>query len=994
MFRKSNKQRCFLVFFTLLCILSGINAQFIAKGRIIDGSNNPVIGATVLVKGTTIGTVTDIDGNYSLSVPSNEADLEVSYVGYASKLYHVSAASPMMDLSMTEQSTVLDEVIVSGLATSVKRSNAANAVAFIDAKDLTGTTVQQTMDGAMNGKLAGANIVSNSGAPGGGISMKLRGVTTLTGSSQPLFIIDGVYLDNSSVPGGLNSLSLAYRDGRSAGDQDNPSNRIADIDPEDIEKIEVLKGASTAAIYGSRAGAGVVIITTKRGKSGKTKVDLSQSLGYNSAIRLLGTRSWDAAKAKTHFGATGEAAFKAAQTAGKIYDYEDELYGNKGLLSTTRLGLSGGDDKTAFFAGMTYKNEDGIVKNTGYEKLSFRLNLDRKVFKFLDLSLNNNFIRSSADRGFFNNDNSSATMGVSLVSTPAWAELHEDANGNYPNNPYAPSNFLQTGALMRNNEAVNRFITGAGITANLLSRQNQSLKFIVRGGIDFYSLSSNILAPSTLQWQKDGNGTSGAAILSNTLNTNKNIGAFLVHMFNASSKLSFRTQVGLTGENFNQNTILNRSTFLIGTQENIDQAGSKSVDQTRVIQKDRGFFGQEEINWNDNINLTLGIRADKSSNNGDANKLYYYPKASIAINAGKMANITNDKLSELKLRLAYGQSGNFPRFGSIYTPLNPVVIGSSTGSIVGGSLGNKNLGPERQTEIEGGFDLGLFMNKLLLDFTIYSKNINDLVLPVAVPRSSGFTSQWLNAADLKNNGIEIGLGYSPIVREDLKWSTRFAWWRNRATVENLKVPAYNEGGFAPILGVFRIEEGKSPTQIVGSATKEEDTDGKADGMFVFGDAEPKFNFSFNNGLSYKAFDLDFLLHWRSGGSNINLTTLLSDLSGTSPDYDEKTLDPTGKSNNGDYRVSQLGTSAKVFVEDASYLRLREIGLSYRVPKKLLHDKVALKLGISGRNLINIFEYNSYDPEVSNFGIRAISNAIEVTPFPSSKSLVFTLGASF
>jgi len=229
-----------------LFVSMNLNAQFTATGKVSDENGNPLTGVAVQVKGTTIGTYTDLDGKFSLEVPGSSAILVIAYLGYSEIEKVVNSGDAMQEISLTGKATVMDEVIVSGLATTIKRSNAANAVAAIESKDLTGTTVQQTMDGALYGKFTGANIVANSGAPGGGIAIKLRGVTTLTGNSQPLFIIDGVYIDNSSVSSGLNSLSLAYRDGRPAGDQDNPSNRIADLDPEDIDRIEILKGASAA----------------------------------------------------------------------------------------------------------------------------------------------------------------------------------------------------------------------------------------------------------------------------------------------------------------------------------------------------------------------------------------------------------------------------------------------------------------------------------------------------------------------------------------------------------------------------------------------------------------------------------------------------------------------------------------------------------------------------------------------------------------------------
>jgi hypothetical protein len=281
-------------------------------------------------------------------------------------------------------------------------------------------------------------------------------------------------------------------------------------------------------------------------------------------------------------------------------------------------------------------------------------------------------------------------------------------------------------------------------------------------------------------------------------------------------------------------------------------------------------------------------------------------------------------------------------------------------------------------------------NKILLDFTYYQKNIEDLVLQVRVPGSTGFTDKWLNAAELKNNGIEIGASVNVVDNRNFHWSTRLGFWKNTAKIENLKVPTYVEGGFAPILGVFQIEEGKSPTQIIGVTNDTTD----ADHMALLGDAEPDFNLSWSNTLTVGDFDLSFLFHWKEGGDNVNLTTLLYDFSGSSGDYDETNLDPKHQLVNGDYRLSQLGSNAKPFVEDATYIRLREIGLYYRVPKRLFNNKAQLKIGVSGRNLINIFDYNSYDPEVSNFGIRSISNAIDVNPFPSSKSVVFTLAATF
>ncbi len=969
----------------LLC--SSAAAQFNLTGIVSDESGEALIGVSVLLKGTATGAVTDVDGKFSLRMPSNSGTITVSYVGYETIEVNVSSANPAITITLNSGSNRLNEVIVTGLATTVKRANAANAVSSVDAKDLVGTTVQSTMDGALYGKFTGVNISANSGAPGGGISMKLRGVTTINGSSQPLFIIDGVYMDNSAVPSGTNLISKAANQGSTVS-QDNPSNRVADIDPEDIERIEILKGASAAAIYGSRAGAGVVIITTKRGKSGAPSVNLSQSVGFSSILKRLGTRQWDNAKVEAAYGADKVAVYEAAKAAGKIYDYEDEFYGRTAMSYTSRVNISGGNEETRYFLGYTYKNDEGIVENTGYQKNTLRFNLNQKLFSFMDLDVSTFYVRSAADRGFFNNDNTSTTMGVSFASTPSWMDLHPDARGNYPNNGFAPSNFLQTAALITNREEVNRFIGGATLTTRLFTSDASSLKLILRSGFDSYGLGTTSLFPKELQFQKDGNGTDGASIVGTTRLFNNNLAGFLVHTMNAGSAVELRTQLGMTAENFDRNSVTSYATFLIGSQSNIDQASSLQAEQTKVVQHDRGYFLQEEINYKDLVITTIGIRADKSTNNGDANKLYYYPKASIAFNAHQLGNL-KDNFSQLKFRLAYGQSGNFAPSGAIYTSLDPINTGGVTGSLINATQGNTALGPEQQTELEVGFDVGILRDKLMLDFTVYNKNINDFILPAQVPTSSGYSNKWVNAGDIQNRGIEIGLTAIPVQTNNFTWISRTSFWLNRALVTRLEVPAYNTGAFGATLGTYRIEEGFSPTQIVGISPTPGDN-----GLEVFGNGEPDFQMSFTNGLQYKNFEFNAVIHVKQGGNNVNLSSLLTDIFGTSPDFDAKTLDPTSALTNGNYRLSQLGTSASAWVEDASYMRLREVGLTYNIPRKTIAGLCDLKIGISGRNLINVFTYNSYDPEVSNFGSNAISSSVEVLPFPSAKSVFVRVGASF
>lgn len=963
-------------------------AQTTVTGKVTEaGTNAPLAGATVTLRGTNKTVTTDADGSFSIVVTGTGPKLVISYVGFISKTVD---ATGTVSVSLEVDNSKLSEVVVTGLATSVKRTNLANAVSSITAKDLNGTTVQPTVDGALYGKLTGANISANSGAPGGGISLKLRGITSLVANSQPLFIVDGIYYDNSAIPAGLNIVSKAAGQG-SSSNQDNPSNRIADIDPEDIERIEVLKGASAAAIYGSRAAAGVVIITTKKGKSGKPKVEVSHSIGQQWQLRKLGQRQWDDAKVQAAFGNSGLAIYQA--NGRKTYDYEEELYGNNGLMNNTRISVSGGNNNTTYYVGFTRKDDEGIVMRTGYQKSSFRLNLTQKVFDFLDLALNANYVESEANRGYFNNDNTSTTLGISFVSTPSWVNLFADANGNYPNNPFAPSNFLQTRDLVKNKERINRTLFGGQATWKVFNNDRHDLKAILRGGIDYYTLNTLALFPRELQFEKDGNGTNGASIYGTTLTRNSNYAGFLVHTFTPSSDLSFRTQVGGTAENININNVLNTATQLIGTQTNLNQAGSIQVDQARTLQNDRGFFVQEEFSFRDLFVITVGLRGDKSSRNGDADKYYYYPKASGAFNFHELPSWKWDEVSQLKLRVAYGQSGNFAPFGAIYTPMVAAVFNGTTGSLITTARGNEKLQPETQKELETGLDIGILSNRVTLEFTYYKKDVQDLLLNVVVPTSSGFSTNWRNVAEIENRGYEVALNAVPVNNAKIKWTSLINFWKNKAKVARLDVPAFNTGAFGATLGTYRIQQDRSPTQLVGIPGPGDNKD-PVSGLGVFGDAEPDFQISFTENLTYKNWEFAVLMHWKQGGDNVNLSTLLSDIFGTSPDFDKKTLDPSGAMNNGQYRLNALGVTARPWIEDASYFRVREIALNYKMPKAWFKNVAAVKVGFSGRNLINKFDYNSYDPEVSNFGANAISSNVEVTPFPSAKSIHFNVTVNF
>lgn len=1012
---KSYKQYSLLV--VLLLLSQAVMAQFTVSGTITDETTDePLVGVNVFHQDSQRGATTDINGEFSLELPGQRATLRITYIGYVSKNVEVSASNSDVSIELKPDVANLEEVIVTGLGTSVKRENLANSVSSISAEELTGASPAQTLSSNLYGKVTGAEISSNSGAPGGGISIRLRGVTSINGASQPLYIVDGVYYNNDAIPNGSNAVTAAAGGG-SASNQDNPVNRIADLNPDEIQSIEILKGASAAAIYGQRASGGVVIIKTKRGSGGKAQFSFDQRVGFTTIQKKLGMRDFTAETAEAAFGASGRTLFEQAQSQDRFIDYEEELYGQEGLLSKSSLSTSFGNETTSFYVSGSLQDDEGIIKTTGYEKQSIRANMDHRFNPKLKVSVSSNYLHSESSRGLTNNDNTGTTFGVAMTATPNFIDLRPDEDGNYPDHPFNTSNQLQTRDLFSNVEDVDRVTTSVQVDYNIIQKDNSLLKFTFNGGIDFFSQNNKLIFPSELQFERIS-GSPGTLIETTTDNLNTNTSAIFVHTFTASEDLSLTSQAGYTSFNNDQNRILTVANNILGTQTNVDQAIELSNDQTRIFQRDRGFFLQEEANFDDTYIINAGIRLDKSDRNGDVGKFFIYPKASFAWNITNEDFWNNEAIGNLKLRAAFGQTGNLSTFGAKFTSLGPSNIAGLGGVLIGSTRGVEDLKPERQTEIEAGVDVSLSSGFASLDATVYHKQIDDMLLQRELEPSTGFDFESFNSGSMWNRGVELGLNLRPVNQSNFSWSSSINFWKNWSEITDLVVPPFDVsgGGFGTTLGQYRIEEGKSATQIVGS-DPEIDENGDlvfrdADGNVVpesegslsiitkkLGDGEADFQMSFSNDIRIaKNWNLNFLLHWKKGGDNINLTELLFDLNGTTHDYDDTDLEIAdfrleaagldGSETNAVKRTSLLGLSADHFVQDASYLRMREIGLYYTIPGNALSSISSsirgVRIGVSATNLFTITPYGSYDPEVSNFGNQPIGRGVEVTPFPSSK----------
>ena len=974
-------------------------AQGTVGGVVTDASSGETIpGATVFVLASNIGVTTDIDGAYEIELPPGQRTLTFSFVGYRTEEVEVPEGQTVLNVALEEDLLGLDEVVVTGLGSSIRRENLANSVETISARELAEVSQPQTLDGALNGKITGAVVNSNSGAPGGGINIRLRGITTINGNSQPLYVVDGVIISNDAVSNGINAVSEAAGGGN-ASNQDNPVNRIADLPPEDIEAIEILKGPSAAAIYGARAANGVVVIRTKRGAAGRTDVRLSQTVGVTTIARKLGSRQFTEQSAIDQFttppraNATPEQIaaynasvaqirqlFQAGQTAG-FYDYEEALFGNEGLLLTTDLSVSGGNERTQFYASGIVKDDEGIIEGTGYEKQSGRLNLTHRLSDVFEVDARANYVRSVAARGITGNDNSGTTFGVGLTATPNFVDLFPNEDGVYPDNPFNSANFLQTRDLATIEETNNRFLGSGRLTVNLLTSATQSLQLIGIGGVDYYALDQLNLFPVELQFEPN-DGLPGTSTLGRTTNLNTNVQALAVHALSPEGQdLSFTTQVGFTAFDQDFDNVLSVARGLIPNQQNLDQAAALQTNQFRLFQNDRAVFAQEEVNWRSAVVATLGVRAEQSSANGDVDKLYAYPKAGLSVNLTNLGLFESDLVDLIKLRAAFGQTGNTAAFGSKFTTFGTLAVGGNVGLSIGGQRGLAAVEPERATEVEGGVDLTLLDGRVNLEATAYTKTVNDLLLQRQVPLSSGFNIETFNGGQLRNNGFEIGLSLIPVDFDRVRWISRTSFWANDAEVTELEVPPFQAtgGGFGTTLGSIRIEEGKSPTQIVGV------DDGEVKQL---GDVSPDFQMSFFNDVTLaRRLRFTAFAHWKKGGDIINLTELLSDLSGTSPDYD---LDLDGDGTpDGPQRTGLLGSTARQFVQDASYFRLREVRLDYDVAPTfygpLAGALQSLRIGVSATNVFTITPYKSYDPEVSNFGNQPVASGVEVTPFPSARS---------
>jgi TonB-linked SusC/RagA family outer membrane protein len=986
--------RCVFAAIGMLLLSLPVAAQTrTLTGTVTDASTGqPLEGARVSVRGTSLATTTGAAGQFTLgNVPTGGVTVSIRRIGSNPAEIVLPPGQNEIRITLTRDPLRLSDVVVTGQATGVERRNLANAVATVSGEDVSRVSAQ-TVEQALQGKVVGASIQANSGAPGGGMQMRLRGVTSITGSSEPLYVVDGVVLSNVAIPSNQNAVTRSTGGSNPALTQDAQVNRIADLNPNDIENIEVLKGASASAIYGSRASNGVVIITTRRGRSGERRINATQRIGFSKISNTLGSRTFNTvADATAAFGAAAATYF----TPGVVYDQERELAGRTPLSSESVVDVSGGDADTRYFASGLWKQEGGIIDNTGYGKQAVRANLDQDFGRRLNFSLQTSATKSLAQRGLTNNDNASVSFWMVFPFTPSFVDLRRNPDGTFPINPFVASNPLQTAALMKNDEKVLRSILSGRLTVTAIERQAYNLKFFLNGGADQFSQENSLLFPPELQFEPIDDGEPGTALLSNSTNLNLNLGSNAVFTLTPlSGAFTATTSVGVSGSSRDLRISRIVSRNLVGGLGIVGAGTNVRVLEQRQRVEDFGLFAQEEfLALSERLLLTAGINADRSSANSDTEKYFYYPKISGSFRFPQPFRW----IVEAKIRAAYGQSGNQPLFGQKFTPLSAVEnIAGLPGIVVpaGGPVGSKDLRPERQREFEAGTDLTFAGGLAALELTGFRKDVTDLLLQRTLAQSSGFGFEVFNGGRLRTTGVEIGVNLVPIQSAETDWNFRMSYASTRSKIVELPVPTFRGLGFGTALGSFQFEEGASATQIVGN-------DSLPDGSTVvrkIGDANPDFTMSFVNNLRFKRLRLYGLLDWQRGGSIINLTKFLYDLGSNTADYADPITYGTLQTTKGANRLRLFPKQTGVYVEDASFMKLREVTLAFEVPPTIVsrfgRGVRSAELSFSGRNLLTITDYTGMDPEVSNFGNQPIGRNIDVAPFPPSRSYWLSVSLGF
>jgi TonB-linked SusC/RagA family outer membrane protein len=959
-------------------------------GRVTDAvDGNPVPSVSVVATSTTVGTTTTDSGTFALRLPADAKTLTVRRIGFLEKVVPIVAGQGRYEIALSRDVLRLQEQVVTGVATNVSSQSAANAVAVVSSQQVNAVPAP-TIENAIQGQIPGALIAQNNGgAPGGGMQIQIRGITSINANASPLYVVDGVIVDNDVQDPGNNAITSAQRSaGVGPSSQDLGVNRIADLNPDDIESIEVLKGASASAIYGSKASAGVVVITTKRGTAGKPVWSFSQKVGHFSdshglSIRKFPTlgsaQAWyvnDITHDSSPAAIAADNAFISGVYAGP-QDYQGSLFSNGQVSYETDLSVSGTQGASQYFLSGLAKYDNGTLINTGYNKQSIRANVTQQVARSLTATANLFYANSQTRRGISGNDNNGSSPYDVFSYTPQFVGLsHRAPDGTWTVNPFGPANPFADAYQIATPENTQRFIAGGNIDWTPYSTEHQSLEVRVVGGADIAHVRDDLFAPPSLQLEAS-QALPGVSTVQNSDDRYLNYSINVIHRYTGISGLDATTSAGFVRE---RRDLVNPETVSQNLLAGFDNPSTGTVQTNfynQTAQRDQSLYAQEQVLLLDQrLAVTAGVTAERTTNDGDIHKFYAYPRYSASYRIPQFA----DFLDELKVRAAYGASGTQPLYGVRYTSLTTTLGSSLPGLGANNVVGDPSIKPESETEIETGFDATMFHSRAQLSVTLYQKRITNLLLQAGVNASRGYNTQWINGGEFTNQGAEISLTATPVeLRNGFSWQTTTSFFRNYSVVNSLPLPAFSPGG-----GNW-IQVGRSVSDFINPAFN------AADGTpLQVGDLQPSFVVELNEAVNYGPLHASGLLDWSRGG-NVN---------NADDDYFKfGTL--WGDSANAARFVQLASQNYTPDLNTATFVKLRSVALSYTLPAKWI-SRVAggrftsASISLLGRNLLHWYSkgFDGLDPEVSSLGSQNIGRGTEITPYPPARSYFLSLDLGF
>lgn len=985
----------FIIIVLVLTILNVLNVHAQNKnvsGTVLDNSGQPVIGASIVVVGQSkLGTVTDIDGKFSIAIPTTSKKIEVSYIGMVSQVIEAKAGTPMK-IIMKDNMKDLDEVVVIGYGV-VKKRDLTGSMTSIKSEDIVATPTTNALE-SLQGKVAGLDMTKSSGQTGSGLSFSIRGNRSLNASNTPLIIVDGI-----------------------------PYGTDIDINPNIIESMEILKDASSTAIYGSRGANGVILITTKKGTQGKTKVTYNGYYSTNSVAAYperMNLQEWANFKREA-YKADGQWASEAddAKIFGSAYDAvksnQDvdwvDLLMKDGSQTSHSISISNGSEKTSFNLAFEYMKEQGLVKLDNLSRYNTTLGISHKVTK--DFKLNFNMVYT-----FQNQNIRRDPLNRAIYESPYGDVYNEDGSINpLPfNDGQTISPIAEEAAgVYKNNRRTSHLVGNIGANWNIIKNLTLTSTF----GLDRKDVRNGHFAD---QYTHDGAGDYSVADATNetemnwswenTLNYNFKIDKhdFSVMAGNALYQNEAETYTGSGHDIISPSMLF----YNLGALQNSQKISSNYIKTTMA-----SFFGRINYKFNEKYLLTLTFREDGSSVLASKHKWGFFPSAAFAWRMKEEKFLKDvEWLYNLKLRLSYGISGN-SAVSAYQTQggLGKTMYSFINNGVEGGAYGyypaltpNTALGWEKTATTNFGIDFGFLNNRISGSIDLYYQNTYDLLMQKKVPTSTGYSISWDNIGKTENKGVEIVLNTANIVNKDFKWNTDLTFTLNREKIKELADGSdrdISNGWFVgrPIkthyglkkLGIWQLNEteeaakyGEKPGRIkIYDKNKDFKIDNDNDRV-ILGSEVPDFVMGMNNTFRYKDFDLRVFMYWRQG------QTLHAEAAGYGSfrnqgdpglkfNYwteDNPTNDfprPEKSFSSSDPRLESLG------YVDGSYLKIKEITLGYSLPKTWISKINASKVRVycSLKNFFTFSHFDNYDPERGG----SLS-------YPMTKQAVFGLNVEF